>query len=108
MEMTKAEELFEAYHVYKNAEEGSLWDFLESTFGVNTIDNYGFDPYDYSLELYHTEPSWAPVQDQLDKLAEYGFRVFYVNYKDKTARRYGALPKDDNGRCTWNRGPNND
>ncbi len=106
--MTKAQELFNAYYAYKNAEEGALWDFLEETFGSWALDQHGFDPYDYSLELYHIKEDWAPVQDQLDKLAEYGFMVLWVNYKDKTARCYGRLPKDDWGVCTWNKGPNDE
>lgn len=104
---TLAKQLFGAYYEYKRLKEGVLWDFIENTFGAGAVDNHSFDPYDNSLELYNVAVGWAPSQDQLDKTAEFGFQILFVNYEDKTARRYRP-PSDKWGKCSPKSGPSND
>ncbi len=102
--MTKAQELFAAYCKYKQLEAGDLWNFLCSLFDESVLDNYAFDPYDSSLELFMVGLGWEPNPEQLTKLAEFGFQRLYVNYTDHGARVYHNLPSSDWGTCTNNNG----
>lgn len=90
--------------------ECELDDLLMDKFPDWAVDNYFFDSYDESLELKYVPNSWAPTQDQLDSLRDFGFYLLYINYEDGVTARLYNLSSGQGGwsRCNNNAGKRND
>lgn len=101
-----ASDLFQAYYTLQN-EEDQLETILIDKFPWWVVDNYFFDPYDSSIEFKFVPESWAPTQDQLTALHNYGFQKLYVNYEDGATASLYSLPSGDKQRVNNNAGKGN-
>jgi hypothetical protein len=84
--MTIAAKLFTEDSLTGNELDELLHDFL-SKIGTS-LDNFGWDEYDNSIEIYHAEPSFRLSVEAQRAVHDAGFSTVYVNHTDKWETHY--------------------
>ena len=77
--MSEAGKLFEAYYAKESA-ESRLCDLL-SGMGIQW-DDFHYDPYDSSLEIYACSPDYVMPIEHKEKLREWGFGQVWTHTRN--------------------------